>query len=64
MINPHPEFGSPGLKNGDNWCVRAGWVARAIEAGKGCSVYLKKTHENTLKVVPIEKLKELAIDLS
>ena len=61
---PRPEFGFPGLKNGDNWCVCAGWVARAIEAGKGCSVYLKKTHENTLKVVPIEKLKKLAIDLS
>ena len=64
LITPHPEFGFPGLKDGGNWCVCAGWVARAIEAGKGSSVYLKKTHENTLKVVPIEKLKKLAIDLS
>ena len=62
LITPHPEFGFPGLKDGDNWCVCAGWVARAIEAGKGCSVYLKKTHENTLKVVPIEKLKKFAIN--
>jgi len=44
--------------------VCAGWVNRAIEAGKGCSVYLKKTHKNTLKVIHIEKLKKLAIDLS
>ena len=36
----------------------------AIDAGKGFSFYLKKNHENTLKVVPIEKLKKLAIDLS
>ena len=64
LITPHPEFGFPGLKDGDNWCVCAAWVARAIEAGKGCSIYLKRTHENTLKVVPIEKLKKLAIDLS
>ena len=64
LITPHPEFGFPGLKDGDNWCVCAGWVAKAIEAGKGCSIYLKKTHKNTLKVVPIEKLKKLAIDLS
>ena len=64
LITPHPEFGFPGLKDGDNWCVCAGWVARAIEAGKGGSIYLKRTHENTLKVVPIEKLKKLAIDLS
>ena len=53
-----------GLKDGDNWCVCASWVGKAIDAGKGCSVYLKKTHENTLKIVPIEKLKKLAIDLS
>ena len=64
LITPHPEFGFPGLKEGDNWCVCATWVGRAIEAGKSCSIYLKRTHENTLKVVPIEKLKKLAIDLS
>ena len=64
LITPHPEIDFPGLKDGDSWCVCAAWVARAIEAGKGCSIYLKKTHENTLKVVPIEKLKKFAIDLS
>ena len=64
LSTPMPEYGFPGLKDGDNWCVCAGWVARAIEAGKGCSVYLKRTHENTLKLVPIEKLKKFAIDLS
>ena len=64
LITPHPEFDFPGLKDGDSWCVCATWVARAIESGKGCSVYLKKTHENTLKVVPIEILKKFAIDLS
>ena len=31
LITPHPEFGFPGLKDGDNWCVCAGWVARALE---------------------------------
>ena len=64
LITPHPEFGFPGLKDGDSWCVCAASVAGAIEAGKGCSIYLKKTHENTLKLVPIEKLKKFAIDLS
>ena len=64
LITPHEEFGFPGLKNGDNWCVCAGWVARAIEADKGCSIYLKRTHENTLKLIPIEKLKKFSIDLS
>ena len=64
LITPHPEFGFPGLKDGDNWCVCAESVGKAIEAGKGCSVYIKKTHENTLKIISIEKLKKFAIDLS
>jgi len=64
LITPHPEFGFPGLKDGDKWCVCADWVGRAIEAGKECSIYLKRTHINTLKLVPIEKLKKFAIDLS
>ena len=64
LITPHPEFGFPGLQNGDRWCVCADWVARAIEAGKGCPIYLKKTHEKTLKLIPIETLKKFAIDLS
>jgi hypothetical protein len=64
LITPHPEFGFPGLKDGDSWCVCASSVAGAIEAGKGCFVYLKKTHENTLKFVSIETLKKFAIDLS
>ena len=64
LITPHTEFGFPGLKDGDKWCVCAASVSKAIEAGKGCSIYLRKTHENTLKLVPIEKLKKFAIDLS
>ena len=64
LITPHPEFGFPGLKNGDRWCVCASWVATAIEEGKGCHIYLKKTHQNTLKFISIEELKKHAIDLS
>ena len=50
LITPHPEYGFPGLKDGDGWCVCATWYARAVEAGKGCPIYLKRTHENTLKL--------------
>ena len=64
LITPHPEFGFPGLKNGDKWCVCASWYARALEAGKGCPIYLKATHEKTLDLISIEKLKEFAVDLS
>ena len=54
----------PGLKNGDKWCVCASWYARALEAGKGCPIFLKRTHENTLNIIPIETLKKFAIALS
>jgi len=64
LITPHPEFGFPGLKNGDRWCVCASWYARALEENKACPIYLKRTHENTLKLISIDKLKKLAIDLS
>ena len=33
LITPHPEFGFPGLKDGDGWCVCATWYAKAVEAG-------------------------------
>ena len=44
--------------------VFASWYAKAVEAGKGCPIYLKSTHENTLKLLPIEILKKFAIDIS
>ena len=64
LITPHPEFGFPGLKEGDSWCVCAGTYADSIKAGIACPVYLKKTNEKTLNLIPIEKLKKFAIDLS
>ena len=56
LITPHPEFGFPGLKDGDSWCVCASSYARSLEAGKACPIFIKKTHENTLKIIPIERL--------
>ena len=64
LITPHPEFDFPGLKNGDSWCVCAETFAQSIDAGTACKVYLKKTNYKTLEIIPIEKLKRHAIDLS
>ena len=64
LITPHTEFDFPGLKDGDSWCVCASSYARSLEAGKACPIFIKKTHENALKIIPIEKLKKFAIDLS
>ena len=64
LITPHPEFNFPGLKDGDSWCVCAATYAQSIEAGTACKIFLKKTNYKTLEVVPLEKLKQYAIDLS
>ena len=63
LITPTPNFGFPGLKDGDSWCVCAASYAQAIEADVACPIYLKKTNEKTLEIIPIEKLKKYAIDL-
>ena len=64
LITPIPMYNFPGLKDGDSWCVCATWYARAIEEGAACQVYLKKTNVKTLELIPIEKLKKFALDLS
>ena len=64
LITPHPEFGFPGLKDGDSWCVCASWYAKALEENVACSVYLKKTNIKTLELIPLDKLKKHALDIS
>ena len=64
LITAHPEYGFPGLKDGDGWCVCASWYAKSLKANKACPIYLKKTHKNTLDLISIEELKKHAIDLS
>ena len=64
LITPHPEFDFPGLKEGDCWCVCAETYAQSIESGTACKIFLKKTNYRTLQIIPLEKLKKYAIDLS
>ena len=64
LITPHPEFDFPGLKEGDRWGVCAGTYAQSIEAGTACKIFLKKTNYKTLEIIPLEKLKKYAIDIS
>jgi len=63
LITPVPEFSFPGLKPGDRWCVCAGTWRQAYEAGVAPPVMLRATHEETLAVIPLEALKEHALDL-
>ena len=64
LITPHEEFGFPGLKEGDCWCVCAATYSQSIENGTACKIFLKKTNYKTLEVIPLDKLKKYAIDIS
>ena len=64
LITPHLEFGFPGLKDGDCWCVCAGTYAESIKAGTACKIFLKKTNFKTLEIISLDQLKKYAIDLS
>jgi uncharacterized protein len=64
LVTPAPEFGFPGLKPGDRWCVCAGTWREAFEAGVAPPVVLAATHEETLAMIPLDALKQHALDLS
>jgi uncharacterized protein len=63
LITPAVEFGFPGLKAGDRWCVCAATWREAFEAGVAPPVVLAATHEETLAVIPLDALKQHALDL-
>ena len=63
LITPAVEFGFPGLKAGDRWCVCAATWREAFEAGVAPPVVLRATHEETLAVIPLDALKQHALDL-
>jgi len=63
LITPVPEVGFPGLKPGDRWCVCAATWREAFEAGVASPVVLAATNEETLAVIPLDALKQHALDL-
>lgn len=58
-----PEYGFPGLKPGDRWCLCAARWKEAFDAGMAPRVVLAATHEATLDYVALDDLKKHAIDL-
>lgn len=64
LSTPIPEYGFPGLKPGDRWCLCAARWQEALEAGVAPRVVLAATHAAALQVVSLDDLKRHAIDLS
>lgn len=60
LTTPRPEYGFPGLKPGDRWCVCASRWLECVEGGVPAPVALSATHERTLEIVPLETLQRHA----
>ncbi len=63
LSTPVPEYHFPGLRPGDRWCVTVHAWLRAHRAGVAAYVVLACTEEATLDVVPLELLKQYAVDV-
>ena len=61
LSTPRPEYGFPGLKPGDRWCLCASRWVEAMEAGKAPRLVLESTHERTLDYAPLAVLQRHAI---
>lgn len=61
LSTPVPEYGFPGLKPGDRWCVCAARWKEALDAGFACEVVLEATSEAALQYVSRSILEEYAL---
>lgn len=64
LSTPRPEYGFPGLRAGDRWCLCASRWLQAYRAGMAPPVVLSATHEAALLIVPREALLAHAIDVN
>lgn len=63
LSSPAPQYGFPGLRPGDRWCVVALRWLQAYHEGVAAPVVLASTHARALELVPLDALKEHAVDV-
>ena len=61
LSTPAPQYGFPGLKTGDHWCVCASRWLEAYEDGMAPPVRLEACEASTLEVIPLELLRSHAV---
>ncbi len=64
LSTPVPEYGFPGLRPGDRWCLCAARWQEALDAGVAPPVVLAATHEEALEVLSLEDLKAHAVEIA
>ena len=61
LSTPMPQYGFPGLKAGDHWCLCAMRWQEALDAGKAPKVNLHATHIRSLEFVDLIDLEAHAL---
>ncbi|HET7160630.1 MAG TPA: DUF2237 domain-containing protein [Burkholderiales bacterium] len=63
LTTPRPEMRFRGLNPGDRWCLHVLRWVEAWKAGKAPTVVLEATNASVLSIVPLDALKQHALDL-
>lgn len=64
LSSPRLEFGFPGLKEGDRWCLCASRWLQAHDKGMAPKIFLKNTHIKALVTIPLDLLDQYAARLN
>ena len=64
LTTPMPEYGFPGLNHGDSWCLCAARWLEAEKENMAPRVHLTRTHIRALEIVPMELIRQYAVDLN
>jgi uncharacterized protein (DUF2237 family) len=63
LSTPRPEYGFPGLRPGDRWCVVAARWLQAYHAGVAAPIVLASTNARSLDTIPLSVLRSHAVDV-
>lgn len=61
LSTPFPQYGFPGLRPGNQWCLCAQRWQEAFEAGMAPQVVLEATHMSALEFVALEDMQKHAV---
>ena len=64
LSTPRPEIGFSGLNPMDQWCLCAARWLEAYQQEAAPKLYLGKTHQKALEIVPLEILQRYAVDVN
>lgn len=62
LSTPRPEFRFAGLKPGDRWCLCAARFLQAAQEFAAPQVVLEATHARAADIIPLELLRNHAVD--